>query len=158
MAGGGGCEWYFGYKHAHNDLDLEDWRSRDRMWDQTRHAVEFFREHLPFTKMSAVAGHLSREDGWVFARPGHVYAMYLPPTAADTPAPEPAKLWLPAAEYTVSWFDPQGGGTLRNGSVRSVSGPGYRTLGEPPGNTRRDWVALVKLSGHPPRDVPPPPQ
>ena len=39
MAGGAGVEWYFGYQYAHNDLGLEDFRSRDRMWDQTRHAV-----------------------------------------------------------------------------------------------------------------------
>jgi hypothetical protein len=52
MAGGAGVEWYFGYKYAHNDLNAEDWRSRDRMWDQTRHALEFFQRHLPFSRMS----------------------------------------------------------------------------------------------------------
>jgi hypothetical protein len=154
MAGGAGCEWYFGYKHAHNDLGLEDYRSRERMWDQTRSAVEFFQEHLPFPEMKALTGHLSREDGWVFAKPGHVYAVYLPPTPPGASAPEPARLWLPSAEYTVSWFDPQGGGALRGGSVTAVSGPGARALGQPPGNARRDWVVLVRLNGHPPRDIP----
>ncbi|MBA7605015.1 hypothetical protein ES703_12143 [subsurface metagenome] len=42
MAGGAGVEWYFGYKFAHNDLNCEDWRSRDHMWDLTRYALEFF--------------------------------------------------------------------------------------------------------------------
>jgi hypothetical protein len=36
MAGGGGVEWYFGYNFPHNDLQCEDWRSRDRLWDITR--------------------------------------------------------------------------------------------------------------------------
>jgi hypothetical protein len=27
MGGGAGCEWYFGYKFAHNDLGLEDFRA-----------------------------------------------------------------------------------------------------------------------------------
>ncbi len=29
MAGGAGVEWYFGYRFAHNDLGLEDFRSRE---------------------------------------------------------------------------------------------------------------------------------
>src|SRR5690606_18848904 len=40
MAGGAGVEWYFGYRFAHNDLNCESWRSRERMWDLTRYAVE----------------------------------------------------------------------------------------------------------------------
>ena len=51
MAGGGGVEWYFGYKFPHNDLNCEDWRSRDHLWDLTRYAVEFFHAYLPFVEM-----------------------------------------------------------------------------------------------------------
>jgi hypothetical protein len=158
MAGGGGAEWYFGYEYAHNDLGLEDFRSRDAMWDQTRHAVEFFQEHLPFPEMSAASGLVTRDGGWVFAKPGHVYAVYLPPTDPAKDAPDPAKLWLPGAEYTIRWYDPQNGGPLRDGSVTSVSGPGHCTLGSPPGDAHRDWVALVKLNGHPPKEIPPAPR
>ena len=43
MSGGAGVEWLFGYKYAHDDIKLEDFRSRDHMWDLTRYAVEFFR-------------------------------------------------------------------------------------------------------------------
>jgi hypothetical protein len=50
LAGGAGVEWYFGYKHPHADLNCEDWRSRDAMWDQTRHALEFMRR-IPFTEI-----------------------------------------------------------------------------------------------------------
>jgi hypothetical protein len=157
MAGGGGCEWYFGYKHAHNDLGLEDFRSRDRMWDQTRHAVEFFRNHLPFPEMDSADELTTREGAWVFASPGRVYAVYVPPTPDSTEPPAPADLWLPAAEYSVKWYDPKNGGALRPGSVSSVSGPGRRSLGLPPGDARLDWVALVRLSGQPPKEVPHPP-
>lgn len=55
MAGGGGVEWYFGYQRPHNDLDLEDFRSRDRLWDYTRFARQFFEEHLPFWEMEPIA-------------------------------------------------------------------------------------------------------
>ncbi len=152
MAGGGGCEWYFGYEHAHNDLGLEDYRSRDRMWDLTRHAVEFFQEHLPFAEMSAVTGYASGEDAWVFAKPGQIYAVYLPPGGSAA-----TELWLPAAEYTVRWYDPRSGGDLRDGAVTTVSGPGFRSLGAPPDQPAADWVTLVTLAGPAPEEVPPPP-
>ena len=48
MAGGAGCEWYFGYKYPNNDRNCEDFRSREHMWDMTRYAVEFFKKYLPF--------------------------------------------------------------------------------------------------------------
>ena len=157
-AGGGGCEWYFGYKYAHNDLNVEDFRSRDRMWDQTRHAVEFFREHLPFAEMEAADELVRREGAWVFAKPGHVYAVYLPP-ALDGAAPvEPAKLWLPEAKFTLAWFDPRNGGLLRDGEVKTLRGPGFRSLGVPPGDPGRDWVGLVRLDGPAPAELPPPPR
>ncbi|MEZ5397232.1 MAG: hypothetical protein R2724_31255 [Bryobacterales bacterium] len=41
MGGGAGVEWYFGHQYPHMDINMEDWRSRDRMWDQTRYALEF---------------------------------------------------------------------------------------------------------------------
>ena len=53
MAGGAGVEWYFGYKYAHNDLNCEDWRSRDILWDQTRYAIEFFQKYVPFESMDS---------------------------------------------------------------------------------------------------------
>ncbi len=38
MAGGAGVEWYFGYRNEHDDLGMEDWRSRAAMWRQSRAA------------------------------------------------------------------------------------------------------------------------
>jgi hypothetical protein len=158
MAGGGGCEWYFGYEYPDNDLGLEDFRSRESMWDQTRRAVEFFQEHLPFTEMRSADAYVTREGAWALARPGHVYAVYLPLSSNGLSPSEPARLWLPAAEYKVQWYDPKNGGPLRIGSTQSVNGPGFRSLGSPPGEPAADWVALVTLSGQPPKEVPPPPE
>ena len=136
MAGGAGCEWYFGYQHPHNDLNLEDFRSRDAMWRQTAVATGFFRKHLPFWEMQPADALLSG-DGHVLAKSGGVYAVYLPAADAVT------SLTLPAGEYTLRWFDPHAGGALQTGSAESLNATGTAvSLGRPP--TREgDWVALL---------------
>jgi hypothetical protein len=142
MAGGAGCEWYFGYKFAHNDLNCEDFRSRERMWDQTRHALEFFQRYLPFPQMRPADELTSAEDDYCLAQPGEVYAIYLPGGGST-------ELELPPGEYTVQWYDPRGGGPLATGTVGTTSGPDPRagaphSIGEPPGEKSKDWVVLVK--------------
>lgn len=137
MAGGAGCEWYFGYRFPHNDLNCEDWRSRDRMWDLTRHALRFFHRHLPFWRMRPVDELTSSPHDYCLAEQGRIYAVYLP--KAQT-----AKLTLPEGEYSVGWFDPRSGGVLQTGTVSRVSGPGEADLGRPPEQPDRDWVARVE--------------
>ena len=41
FSGGSGCEFYFGYKQPHNDLTLEDFRSRAEAWRWAGVAREF---------------------------------------------------------------------------------------------------------------------
>lgn len=78
MAGGAGVEWYFGYKYAHNDLNCEDWRSRDILWEQTKHALDFFQTYIPFTEMKSADDLTSNPSDYVFAQNGIVYAVYVP--------------------------------------------------------------------------------
>jgi hypothetical protein len=143
MAGGAGVEWYFGYKWAHNDLNCEDWRSRENMWRQTRIALAFFREHLPFWEMTPDDGLVSGTDGWCLAKPGEVWAVYLPKGGEAT-------LDLGDAEgpFAVRWYDPRAGGDLRQGSVARVEGPGKVRLGRPPEGAGPDWAALVRRTDH----------
>ena len=150
MAGGAGCEWYFGYKYPHNDLNLEDFRSRENVWKQTRIALEFFRKHLPLEEMAHADRHVKGE-AFCFAKPGHVYALYVPAGAA-------VELWLPDAAYDVVWYDPRAGGELEQGTVRRLQGAGYRSIGRPPVDPGRDWAVRVKLAGAPPARVLPPPR
>jgi len=139
MAGGGGAEWYFGYKFAHNDLNAEDWRSRENMWAQTRHALEFFQENLPFWEMETADELTPDEDDYCFAKPGEIYAIY------DV-APENPQLNLEDTEgnFTVQWYDPRNGGALSDGSVTSVEGGSMVSLGAPPADGDKDWVVLVR--------------
>ena len=106
----------------------------------TRHAIEFFHEHLPFQEMIP-ADHLAlnRKD-YVLAKPGETYAVYIPSGGS-------ARLDLERNEneFAVSCFDPVEGGTPIDGVA--VSGPGIVELGPAPGDAERDWVALVQVAG-----------
>ncbi len=135
MGGGSGVEWYFGFKFPNMDINCEDWRSRDRMWDQTRYALDFFRRYLPFWEMQP--DNSLAEGAYVLAKPGQVYSVYLPKGGATM-------LKLAEGNYTVQWYNPRAGGPLVYGRLRAVSGPGPASLGEPPSDPEKDWAVLVK--------------
>jgi len=70
LAGGCGTEWYFGYQHPQSDLTCEDWRSRDKFWDQGKIALDFFhRNEIPFWNMRPV---LTKSGDWALAGDGCV--------------------------------------------------------------------------------------
>lgn len=135
MGGGSGVEWLFGYENPHTDINAEDWRSRDRMWDQTRHALEFFHEHLPFWEMWPANELVQARGAYGFTKEGSVYAVYLP-SGGET------KVALPDGEFRVRWYDPRNGGELQTGTVETVSG-GKPSIGLPPSEPKRDWAALI---------------
>jgi hypothetical protein len=140
MAGGAGVEWYFGYEYAHTDLNCEDWRSRENMWDQTRYALDFFVDYLPFTEMRHHDELTDARDDFCFAKPGEIYAVYLPHGGTTHLDPGHAT----SVSYSVRWYNPRTGDGLQEGSVATISGPGAHTIGMPPSDTDKDWVALVR--------------
>jgi hypothetical protein len=152
MAGGAGAEWYLGSREVPApdgsfarrwwDLEAEDWRAWEGMWDQTRHALDFFREHLPFTEMESADALTSVPESYALAKPGQVYAVYLWSRGATD-----LDLGPYAHEYEVLWYDPRSGGPLQKGSLDRVSGPGWRSIGIPPSEPGRDWAALVRWTG-----------
>ncbi len=141
MGGGSGVEWYFGYRFPHMDLDCEDWRSRDRMWDQTRIALEFFHRYLPFWEMEPVIPSTRIANGSparIFAKAGEIYAIQLPRGGS-------LQIRLPEGEYTVHWFNPRTGGELQQGEIREMKGGRpSRWLGLPPSDPGRDWIVLIR--------------
>ena len=137
MAGGGGCEWYFGYKHAHHDLTAEDWRSRAEMWRQTRVAKEFV-AGLPLAGMRSADG-LVGEDGVHVLAGNETYVVYLK-SVRDV------SLDLSDAdgEFTVRWLNPLKGGEPAAGTVGTIEGGGRASLGLPSGSAEGDWVCVVQ--------------
>jgi len=139
MAGGAGVEWYFGYRYPHNDLNAEDWRSRDRLWDITRHALDFFHKYLPFHEMAARDDLTAGRSDYCLAKPGEVYAVYLPDGGTTR-----LDLGETPATYTVHWYNPRSGGELQQGSLATVANGRAITIGLPPADVGEDWVALVR--------------
>ena len=144
MAGGAGVEYYFGYQLPQNDLQAEDWRSRDRSWDYARHALDFFHNNnVPFWEMTnadeLVGNGANRNGKFCFAKPGTVYVVYLPEGGTTE-----LDIGEHGKAFQVHWFNPREGGALGRGGVRSVRGPGKVSLGDPPGERDQDWAVLVR--------------
>lgn len=138
MAGGGGVEWYFGYRYAHNDLNCEDLRSRANMWGLTKIALDFFHQQLPFADMASMDELTEDTEDYVFAKPGEVYCVYDPDggeIAIDLAGQEG---W-----YEVTWFDPRRGGPLLKGAPINA-GQGRVSLGSVPASITNDCVALIR--------------
>ncbi|MFO7903520.1 MAG: DUF5060 domain-containing protein [Pirellulaceae bacterium] len=139
MGGGSGVEWYFGHQFPHMDINCEDWRSRDRMWDQTRYALRFFHHYLPFSEMQPRNELTSDAESYCFARPSEVYAVYLPNGGTTD-------VQLEKESYRIQWYDPRSGGELQQGTVKQVRGPGSVSLGQPPSHVDQDWAVLIRKS------------
>ncbi|MBC8875044.1 MAG: DUF5060 domain-containing protein [Planctomycetes bacterium] len=128
MAGGCGTEWYFGYKHPHSDLTCEDWRSRDKFWDQGKIALDFFyKNDVPFWKMQPT---LTKSGDWALVGDGCVVVFVK--SGGKT------VLDLPEAEFTVSQTFPKTGGS---GSYGKIQGKAATELSVP---VEGDVVFLLK--------------
>jgi hypothetical protein len=137
MAGGTGVEWYFGYRHAHNDLGLEDFRSRDRWWKQSMLATRFMQQ-FPLEEMNSRDELVDIPGAYCLAREGEHYLVYLPKAVG------PAKLQLSrSSTWQLAWFNPRSGGELEQGSVETIQGSGQQTLGVPPSDPELDWVVVI---------------
>jgi hypothetical protein len=143
MAGGTGVEYYFGYRMPENDLDAEDWRSREKTWSYSSIALKFFTENeIPFPEMISsdelVGNPENNNTAYCFSKPGEIYLVYYP--SGNSPE---LNLKNENGTFKVKWFNPRTGGELSTGSVQEVSGNTTVDLGNPPVNDDRDWVILV---------------
>lgn len=138
LGGGAGVEWYSGARYPSNDLTTEDWRVREGLWMQTRHALEFFETHLPYWDMTPCPSVMDREDVYCAAKTDEAYAFYMPEGGSGF-------VKLPKEKtYTLSWFDPKNGGYLQTGTIENIKGADRIEIGLPPVSNGDDWVLLIK--------------
>ncbi|MFP4172928.1 MAG: DUF5060 domain-containing protein [Candidatus Hydrogenedentota bacterium] len=140
MAGGAGIEWYFGYQHDHSDLTCEDWRSREKMWEQCRYLLDFFKQQqIPFWDgMESMDDLTPNGDDYVFAKPNERYLVYLKSGNAE--------FELPEGDYVYGWFNPRTGeGADELLAAGRIEGP-CRAVFTKPG--RKDWLLSVTELSH----------
>jgi len=138
LSGAAGVEWYFGARNRYHDLNTEDWRSRDRLWELTGYAMNFFQDHIPYWEMQPEHNLINSKDAYCFRQTDEVYAIYLPDSKDYT-----INLVDSQRKYKVQWFDPLKGGELEYGSVESFVGGSKVSLGNPPFE-QQDWIVLLK--------------
>jgi len=155
-AGANGVEAYYGYKTGCSDLDCQDHRTRESLWQGGSHALHFFREFVGENaiNMRALDDVTVANDDYVFARPQELYIII--------PGEEDVQLRLAGMQgkFHVSWYDRALGGELQTGSKpfvlggassitdrnRRRQGPSAISLGEPPSGGSGDWAILVERS------------
>jgi len=139
MAGGAGVEWYFGYKHPHSDLTCQDYRTRQKMWDQCRYALQFFKRYeIPFWDMKCEDELTKNRNDYCLIKPGEVYLIYFK-TGGEL------KLNVTSGSMDYGWYNPRTGeGLQRLIQSGSVKGPKEITLATPDKN---DWLLYMKKSG-----------
>ena len=54
------------------------------------------------------------------------------------------KVRLGSGRYSVQWYNPRTGGALLNAAITNIQGPGEKTIGTPPADINKDWVALLR--------------
>jgi len=79
----------------------------------------------------------SASDDFCFAKPGEIYAIYLPQGGST-------EIQLEEGTYKILWYDPRSGCDLQNGNTLEIQGPGMKSIGNPPSEPSQDWVVLIR--------------
>ena len=137
MAGGMGIEWYFGYKHPHSDLTCQDYRTREKMWDQSRYALDFFKtQNIPFWEMKCEDELTANPDDYVLCKADEIYLVYLKHGGK-------VSLDVASGKFAYGWFNPRTGDGLSS-LLGTGSTDGKVELAAPDTN---DWLLVIRGRG-----------
>ncbi|MCW1913360.1 DUF5060 domain-containing protein [Luteolibacter sp. GHJ8] len=144
LAGGAGCEFYFGYDYPESDMTLQDFRSRDVFWDNCRHFLQFFEANrFPFEEMTN-HNELVTANGdnanRCLAKIGNCYLVQLRDGGSHS-----LDLSGVSGSFTTLWFNPRTGAAPVEGPV--IEAGAWVALGAPPDTPTEDWIVLVRSTG-----------
>lgn len=150
---GGQVEWFFGF----DDHTMEDFASREPMYRYTWLARKFMQQYLRFWEMEPrddlVQGVSSPYGGaQVYAKPGEVYAIYLPSGSTT------GKINLTGVPaLNASWHDPRN--DVAPIPAPALAGGDWRDLPPPPNSKSEDWILYLTNPNAPtPNPTTPPSQ
>lgn len=135
VGGGAGCEWYFGYQGTFGDVQSEDYRQAETLWQQMHGMHAFFSEELRTWEMFP-ADELGGSGQSVLAKPGELYLLQLANGGS-------AQLDLTGHPYPfrARWYDPRSAELA--GEEVHVQGGAVVDLGLPPYQVNADWMIVV---------------
>jgi len=155
MGGGAGVEWYFGYQDDFGDVQSEDWRVAEPLWQQSNHAIEYFHQYLPFWEMEPVENLLSTEIS-TLVMSDEVYTTLL--TSAELANGVTFDQGPVGTVFDISWYNPLTGSALSAGTVSQITADGSaQSIGMPPSDPNQEWVVLITAEDFELPDVTPPP-
>lgn len=135
IIGAEGMKCYFGYNHQHNDIDCEDFRSRDQWWDYMRHLKSVFLQ-VPFWAMDYVPGiDPQSNDNWGMTDGQEWWLVY----RSDGDA---LNLNLPAGTYQLDHYRVTDGAHQSGGSI-SAAGQTTITQSQSSG---QEWATVLHRS------------
>lgn len=127
--------------------------AREALWRYTWYARRFMEENLPFWEMQPADDQVQFDDAYqvgigqgktvplgpqVLAKPGEIYALYLPMATANV------RLDLSpfGGVFTQQWYNPRTG--QFEGACQEIEAGSRQVLGSPPADVHEDWVVLIK--------------
>ncbi|MEO1667415.1 MAG: DUF5060 domain-containing protein [Chloroflexota bacterium] len=152
MGGGGGVQWYVEYQQIpFTDVNLDNFRSLEPVYQDSTIAREFFENHLPrYWHYEPANDLVTASDGnaYAFVEHGNYYALYFEEAFSN----KTLDLTGTSGLYRVVWYSPRTGRAENGGAV---VGGGVVTLDSPPftesarfnGDSTDDYAALVYRSG-----------
>ena len=122
-----------------NDLAAEDFRAREKWWQVSNTARQFFTDHVPFSSLSNHDELLSNPEAYCLAKVGEIYVVYLPKYQAT-------ELEIGDGNYIIAFFDPYGGGKLldKKNQGWEITKANSVSLSAYDGQRHKDWVILIK--------------
>ena len=129
-------------------IKTDNFRKYEAVWQHVWHARKFLEENLPFWEMEPMdelltgaatfQGTNNLAHAQVFAKPGEVYALYLP----NSESTGTLDLSTAPGKFSLRWYNPRTGEFAA--AAKNVEGGKPLVIGPPPSQAPEDWAVLIE--------------